>query len=112
MNTTGLIIGWLVTGLTAIGAFTTAIGTRRRVTADIESVSVETMETVVKRLRLELQMVVAENEVHEARLLELEHERESLRMLVVRLEGRISKLELWIRRNTSTDPADINGHPV
>lgn len=112
MNSTGIIIGWIITGATAIGGLITAIVTRRKVSAEAEAVTVTTMELVIKRLHDELQVVVTENETHEARLQELEHERNSLRLSVTRLENRIARLESWIRHNTATDPADINGHPV
>lgn len=126
MDNAGLIIGWVVTGLSALGALATTYATKKRATADTESVSVTTMKAVIEELRTEidrlkqknaelhaeLSAVQSENEAHELRLEGLEGEGQKWRMTCAAFEQRIKKLEGWIRVNTGQNPDDINGHPV
>lgn len=96
------VAGWLTAIGTGIGGLVTAIVTRRKVTAETESVSITTMQKVVESVRTEMSRLQDANENLRLRVGELEHTNQQLVFRLVKLETYISK--------TGVDPKKINGH--
>lgn len=100
--------GWIaiiVAFLTGAGGFYTAVNTKRKIDADSESISVNTMRSVLEDVRTELERCHDDRQGVMARLEAAEeHNR--------RLEARVNSLEAYLRFNHGVDPESINGEPI
>lgn len=101
MNAAG-IAGIVAAILTGVAGLFTAIWTRRKVSAEAESVSIATMQQVIKSVRAEMSRLADTNENMRLQISELEHTNQALAF-------RVAKLEKWIITQ-GHDPTDINGH--